>query len=88
MIVCGCIPASCGSQEFMQRRSRESNGEGDEAFNLQEALEKQNELEFKSQILEQRLARQEMQALQKLNELECLILKDTRLKAMWEYATE
>lgn len=45
----------------MQRRARETHGETEEHFDLQEALEKQHDLAFKAQILEQRLTRHEMQ---------------------------
>ncbi|OEH76159.1 hypothetical protein cyc_04413 [Cyclospora cayetanensis] len=74
-------------KEQMQRKAREAQGEGGEHIDMQEALERHNDLVFRIQILEQRLSRHETQALQKLNDLECAILKDPRLKAMWVLPT-
>ncbi|KAL8436055.1 hypothetical protein Efla_002045 [Eimeria flavescens] len=65
--------------EQMQRRARESQGEGEEGFDLREALEKQNELVFQSQILEQRLARQETQRLARPMKYRAMMRVDVKL---------
>lgn len=39
---------------------------------------------FRTQILEQRLARHEMQAIEKFQELERMLQEDPRLAAMWQ----
>lgn len=44
----------------------------------------QSQAMFRTQILEQRLARHEMQAIEKFQELERLLQEDPRLAAMWQ----
>ncbi|CBZ51552.1 conserved hypothetical protein [Neospora caninum Liverpool] len=74
-------------QEAQQRRLKDNsqdisyvNKEEEEGNSIEE---QQSEIVFKIRILEQRLHRHEAQAITKLNELERLLLTDSRLAPMW-----
>lgn len=64
----------------MQRRGVGDNVEKDE----REFERYQSQAMFRTQILEQRLARHEMQAIEKFKELERMLSEDPRLAAMWQ----
>ncbi|PHJ22985.1 coiled-coil domain-containing protein 135, partial [Cystoisospora suis] len=74
-------------KEAQQRRMKENNHdtgfinkEEEEGMSIEE---QQSEIVFKIRILEQRLHRHEVQAMTRLNELERLLLTDSRLAPMW-----
>nr|CEL65503.1 TPA: Coiled-coil domain-containing protein 135 [Neospora caninum Liverpool] len=74
-------------KEAQQRRLKDNsqdisyvNKEEEEGNSIEE---QQSEIVFKIRILEQRLHRHEAQAITKLNELERLLLTDSRLAPMW-----
>ncbi|KEP65259.1 UNVERIFIED_CONTAM: hypothetical protein HHA_462080 [Hammondia hammondi] len=78
-------------KEAQQRRLKETtqdasyvNKEEEEGNSIEE---QQGEIVFKIRILEQRLHRHEVQAIEKLNDLERLLLTDSRLAPMWSTET-
>nr|CEL72837.1 TPA: Coiled-coil domain-containing protein 135 [Toxoplasma gondii VEG] len=78
-------------KEAQQRRLKETtqdascvNKEEEEGNSIEE---QQGEIVFKIRILEQRLHRHEVQAIEKLNDLERLLLADSRLAPMWSKET-
>jgi hypothetical protein len=72
-------------QDQLRKRRAQMQRRGDNVEKDEHEFEKyQSAAMFRTQILEQRLARHEMQAIQKFQELERLLQEDARLAAMWQ----
>lgn len=72
-------------QELLRKRRAQMQRRGDSVEKDEQAFAAyQDEAMFRTQILEQRLARHEMQAIEKFQELERMLQEDPRLAAMWQ----
>merc|ERR1719473_901045 len=72
-------------QDQLKKRRSQMQRRGDNVEKDEREFEKyQSQAMFRTQILEQRLARHEMQAIEKFKELERMLQEDTRLAAMWQ----
>jgi len=72
-------------QDRLRKRRAQMQRRGDNVENTEREFEKyQSHAMFRTQILEQRLARHEMQAIEKFQELERMLQEDPRLAAMWQ----
>merc|ERR1712066_224141 len=72
-------------QDELRKRRAAMQRRGDNAEKDEREFEKYQSLAmFRTQILEQRLARHEMQAIEKFQELERMLQEDPRLAAMWQ----
>lgn len=72
-------------QEDLRKRRAQMQRRGDNVEKDEREFEKyQSQAMFRTQILEQRLARHEMQAIDKFQELERMLQDDPRLAAMWQ----
>merc|ERR1712093_238205 len=72
-------------QDQLKKRRSQMQRRGDNVEKDERAFEKyQSNAMFRIQILEQRLARHEMQAIKKFSELEKTLAEDPRLAAMWQ----
>jgi len=72
-------------QDELRKRRAAMQRRGDNAEKDEREFEKYQSLAmFRTQILEQRLARHEMQAIEKFQELERQLQEDPRLAAMWQ----
>ncbi|CAJ1401716.1 unnamed protein product [Effrenium voratum] len=72
-------------QELLRKRRAQMQRRGDSVERDEREFEQyQNQAMFRTQILEQRLARHEMQAIEKFQELERMLQEDPRLAAMWQ----
>lgn len=72
-------------QETLRKRRAHMQRRGDNVEKEERDFETyQNQAMFRTQILEQRLARHEMQAIEKFQELEKTLQDDPRLAAMWQ----
>lgn len=72
-------------QDQLRKRRAQMQRRGDNVEKDEREFEKyQSQAMFRTQILEQRLARHEMQAIEKFKELERMLQDDTRLAAMWQ----
>merc|ERR1740121_3329522 len=72
-------------QEHLKKRRAQMQRQGDNVEKDEREFEKyQSQAMFRTQILEQRLARHEMQAIEKFQELERMLQEDPRLAAMWQ----
>merc|ERR1711959_644831 len=72
-------------QDQLKKRRSQMQRRGDNVEKDEKAFEKyQSNAMFRIQILEQRLARHEMQAIKKFSELEKTLAEDPRLAAMWQ----
>jgi hypothetical protein len=75
-------------QEALRKRRAQMQRRGDNVEKDEKEFELyQSRAMFRTQILEQRLARHEMQAIEKFKDLERLLQDDTRLAAMWQKDT-
>merc|ERR1712099_211940 len=71
-------------QDQLRKRRAQMQRRGDNVEKDEREFEKyQSQAMFRTQILEQRLARHEMQAIEKFQELEKMLQDDPRLAAMW-----
>jgi len=72
-------------QDLLRKRRAQMQRRGDNMERDEREFERyQSQAMFRTQILEQRLARHEMQAIEKFQELERTLQEDTRLAAMWQ----
>lgn len=72
-------------QEQLRKRRAQMQRRGDNVEKDEREFERyQSQAMFRTQILEQRLARHEMQAIEKMQELERMLQEDPRLAAMWQ----
>merc|ERR1719198_1181029 len=72
-------------QDQLRKRRAQMQRRGDNVEKDERDFEKyQSEAMFRTQILEQRLARHEVQAIEKYQDLEKMLEEDTRLAAMWQ----
>jgi len=72
-------------QDLLRKRRAQMQRRGDNVEKDERDFEKYQSLAmFRTQILEQRLARHEMQAIDKFQELERMLQEDPRLAAMWQ----
>merc|ERR1712087_609378 len=72
-------------QEHLKKRRAQMQRRGDNVEKDEREFEKyQSQAMFRTQILEQRLARHEMQAIEKFQDLERMLQDDPRLAAMWQ----
>eukprot|EP00405_Crypthecodinium_cohnii_P015697 CAMPEP_0206460696 /NCGR_PEP_ID=MMETSP0324_2-20121206/24897_1 /ASSEMBLY_ACC=CAM_ASM_000836 /TAXON_ID=2866 /ORGANISM="Crypthecodinium cohnii, Strain Seligo" /LENGTH=839 /DNA_ID=CAMNT_0053932431 /DNA_START=71 /DNA_END=2587 /DNA_ORIENTATION=- len=72
-------------QETLRKRRAQMQRRGDNGEKDEREFERyQSQAMFRTQILEQRLARHEMQAIEKFQELERMLQEDPRLAAMWQ----
>mmetsp|Transcript_9290 Transcript_9290/g.29558 ORF Transcript_9290/g.29558 Transcript_9290/m.29558 type:complete len:853 (-) Transcript_9290:431-2989(-) len=72
-------------QDLLRKRRAQMQRRGDNVEKDERDFEKYQSLAmFRTQILEQRLARHEMQAIDKFQELERMLQDDPRLAAMWQ----
>merc|ERR1711939_950253 len=72
-------------QDQLKKRRSQMQRRGDNVEKDERAFEQyQSNAMFRIQILEQRLARHEMQAIKKFSELEKTLAEDPRLAAMWQ----
>merc|ERR1712060_414893 len=72
-------------QDQLKKRRAQMQRRGDNVEKDEREFEKYQSLAmFRTQILEQRLARHEMQAIEKFQELERQLQEDPRLAAMWQ----
>merc|ERR1711953_1304635 len=72
-------------QEHLRKRRAQMQRRGDNVEKDEREFERyQSQAMFRTQILEQRLARHEMQAIEKFQELERMLQDDPRLAAMWQ----
>ncbi|CAE7206292.1 drc7 [Symbiodinium natans] len=72
-------------QELLRKRRAQMQCRGDSVERDERDFEQyQNQAMFRTQILEQRLARHEMQAIEKFQDLERMLQEDPRLAAMWQ----
>merc|ERR1712060_981153 len=72
-------------QDQLRKKRAAMQRRGDNVEKDEREFEKyQSQAMFRTQILEQRLARHEMQAIEKFQELERMLQEDTRLAAMWQ----
>jgi len=72
-------------QEQLRKRRAQMQRRGDNVEKDEREFERyQSQAMFRTQILEQRLARHEMQAIEKFQELERMLQEDPRLAAMWQ----
>merc|ERR1712190_224403 len=71
-------------QDQLRKRRAQMQRRGDNVEKDEREFERyQSQAMFRTQILEQRLARHEMQAIEKFQELERMLQDDPRLAAMW-----
>eukprot|EP00928_Gymnodinium_smaydae_P033213 TRINITY_DN23848_c0_g6_i1.p1 TRINITY_DN23848_c0_g6~~TRINITY_DN23848_c0_g6_i1.p1 ORF type:complete len:845 (+),score=178.18 TRINITY_DN23848_c0_g6_i1:58-2592(+) len=71
-------------QDSLRKRRAQMQRRGDNVEKDEREFERyQSQAMFRTQILEQRLARHEMQAIEKFQELERMLQEDRRLAAMW-----
>jgi len=71
-------------QDQLRKRRAQMQRRGDNVEKDEREFERyQSQAMFRTQILEQRLARHEMQAIEKFKELERMLQEDPRLAAMW-----
>eukprot|EP00928_Gymnodinium_smaydae_P062961 TRINITY_DN4667_c0_g4_i1.p1 TRINITY_DN4667_c0_g4~~TRINITY_DN4667_c0_g4_i1.p1 ORF type:complete len:871 (-),score=206.57 TRINITY_DN4667_c0_g4_i1:166-2709(-) len=71
-------------QDQLRKRRAQMQRRGDNVEKDEREFERyQSQAMFRTQILEQRLARHEMQAIEKFQELERMLQEDRRLAAMW-----
>merc|ERR1712135_193059 len=72
-------------QDLLRKRRAQMQRRGDNIEKDEKDFERyQSQAMFRTQILEQRLARHEMQAFDKFQELERTLQEDPRLAAMWQ----
>merc|ERR1711948_159295 len=72
-------------QDQLRKKRAAMQRRGDNVEKDEREFEKyQSHAMFRTQILEQRLARHEMQAIEKFKELERQLQDDSRLAAMWQ----
>merc|ERR1719247_1168754 len=72
-------------QDQLRKRRAQMQRRGDDVEKDEKEFELyQSQAMFRTQILEQRLARHEMQAIEKFKELERMLQEDSRLAAMWQ----
>lgn len=72
-------------QDQLRKRRAQMQRRGDNVERDEREFERyQSQAMFRTQILEQRLARHEMQAIEKFQELERMLQEDPRLVAMWQ----
>jgi len=72
-------------QDQLRKRRAQMQRRGDNVEKDEREFERyQSQAMFRTQILEQRLARHEMQAIEKFQELERMLQEDPRLAAMWQ----
>jgi len=72
-------------QDQLRKRRAQMQRRGDNVEKDEREFERYQSLAmFRTQILEQRLARHEMQAIEKFQELEKMLQEDPRLAAMWQ----
>merc|ERR1719265_1612024 len=72
-------------QDQLRKRRAQMQRRGDNVEKDERDFERnQSQAMFRTQILEQRLARHEMQAIEKFKELEKRLQEDSRLAAMWQ----
>lgn len=72
-------------QDQLKKRRSQMQRRGDNVEKDERAFEQyQSNAMFRIQILEQRLARHELQAIKKMTELEKTLAEDPRLAAMWQ----
>eukprot|EP00931_Biecheleriopsis_adriatica_P115263 TRINITY_DN91078_c0_g1_i1.p1 TRINITY_DN91078_c0_g1~~TRINITY_DN91078_c0_g1_i1.p1 ORF type:complete len:918 (+),score=248.51 TRINITY_DN91078_c0_g1_i1:55-2754(+) len=72
-------------QDLLRKRRAQMQRRGDNMERDEREFETyQSQAMFRTQILEQRLARHEMQAIEKFQELERMLQEDPRLAAMWQ----
>merc|ERR1711920_710858 len=72
-------------QDQLRKRRAQMQRRGDNVEKDEREFEKyQSQAMFRTQILEQRLARHEMQAIEKFQDLERMLQDDPRLAAMWQ----
>merc|ERR1719198_2903829 len=72
-------------QDQLKKRRSQMQRRGDNVEKDERAFEQyQSNAMFRIQILEQRLARHEMQAIDKMTQLEKTLTEDPRLAAMWQ----
>jgi len=72
-------------QDLLRKRRAQMQRRGDNMERDEREFERyQSQAMFRTQILEQRLARHEMQAIEKFQELERTLQEDPRLAAMWQ----
>jgi len=72
-------------QDQLRKRRAQMQRRGDNVEKDEREFERyQSQAMFRTQILEQRLARHEMQAIEKFQELEKMLQDDARLAAMWQ----
>ena len=72
-------------QDELRKRRAQMQRRGDNVEKDEREFERyQSQAMFRTQILEQRLARHEMQAIEKFQELERMLQEDPRLAAMWQ----
>merc|ERR1712050_71794 len=72
-------------QDQLRKRRAQMQRRGDNVEKDDREFERyQSQAMFRTQILEQRLARHEMQAIEKFKELERMLQDDPRLAAMWQ----
>lgn len=72
-------------QDQLRKRRAQMQRRGDNVEKDERDFEKyQSQAMFRTQILEQRLARHEMQAIEKFQQLERMLQDDARLAAMWQ----
>jgi len=76
-------------QDELKKKRSQMQRRGDSDNKTEVEFEKfQNQAMFRIQILEQRLARHETQAINKFAELEKILAEDPRLAAMWQKPTQ
>lgn len=72
-------------QDQLRKRRAQMQRRGDNVERDEREFERyQSQAMFRTQILEQRLARHELQAIEKFQELERMLQDDPRLAAMWQ----
>jgi hypothetical protein len=72
-------------QDTLRKKRAQMQRRGDNVEQGEREFERyQSQAMFRTQILEQRLARHEMQAIEKFQELEKMLQEDPRLAAMWQ----
>merc|ERR1712032_1329391 len=72
-------------QDQLRKRREQMQRRGDNVDKDEREFEKyQSQAMFRTQILEQRLARHEMKAIERFQELERTLQEDPRLAAMWQ----
>eukprot|EP00441_Pelagodinium_beii_P038325 CAMPEP_0197626140 /NCGR_PEP_ID=MMETSP1338-20131121/5247_1 /TAXON_ID=43686 ORGANISM="Pelagodinium beii, Strain RCC1491" /NCGR_SAMPLE_ID=MMETSP1338 /ASSEMBLY_ACC=CAM_ASM_000754 /LENGTH=866 /DNA_ID=CAMNT_0043196659 /DNA_START=47 /DNA_END=2647 /DNA_ORIENTATION=- len=72
-------------QDLLRKRRAQMQRRGDNVERDEREFERyQSQAMFRTQILEQRLARHQMQAIEKFQELERMLQEDPRLAAMWQ----